>query len=171
MSGKVKKSTVISKIVNFHPFDLKFEEDLCTLSLKSATNYILRSNLFYGLDFTCIVRCMSSSMFVCLWTKYLKKLWTDLDEICGRVWYVTRKNWFDFGEDPNPDPDPIIFLSKSSPFSDRAKTIYSTISQKVMDGFGQNLLDELVRWQEQADEILVQVRIQIRPISGIQNVN
>jgi len=49
--------------------------------------------------------------------------------------------------------------------------IYNTISQKVLDGFGQNMVDELDRWREQADEILGQVRIQIRPISGKQNLN
>jgi len=51
------------------------------------------------------------------------------------------------------------------------KTICSMIFQKVLDGQWQKLLSELVRWQEQTDSILVQVGIQLRPISGIQNVN
>ena len=40
-----------------------------------------------------------------------------------------------------------------------------------MDELWQNYVDELVRWREQADLILVKVRIQIRRIGGIQNVN
>ena len=46
----------------------------------------------------------------------------------------------------------------------------SRISQKVVDGFRLNLMDELVKWWEQANSIL-EVWIQIRPISGIQNLN
>ena len=47
----------------------------------------------------------------------------------------------------------------------------NTISQIVLDRFGWNLVDELSRWREQADLILVKVRMQIRSISGIQSVN
>ena len=32
-------------------------------------------------------------------------------------------------------------------------------------------MDELVTWQKQSDLVLVKVRIQIWPISGIQNIN
>ena len=38
----------ISKIVNFHPIDLKFEEKLQIWSLNSTSQLFLRSNLFYG---------------------------------------------------------------------------------------------------------------------------
>ena len=51
----------------------------------------------------------------------------------GHVGCLTRKNWFNFDE--NPDPDLTIFLSDSSPLRDGAKLIYRTISQKVLDGF------------------------------------
>ena len=52
------------------------------------------------------------------------------------------------------------------------KTIYEARYLKsCVHGFGQNLVDELVRWQEQDNSILVQVQIQIRPIGEIQNVN
>ena len=58
-------------------------------------------------------------------------------KICGQVGCVTRKNWLDFVENPDPDPDQTtrIFLCDSSPLRDRVKMIYSTISQKVVDGF------------------------------------
>ena len=46
----------------------------------------------------------------------------------------------------------------------------STISEKVMDGFWRKLVERLRVWQGQADSILVHVWIEIRPISGIQNV-
>ena len=54
----------------------------------------------------------------------------------GHVGCMARKNYFIFREDPNPDPDLIIFLCNSSPLRDQAKPMYSTISQKVVDGFG-----------------------------------
>ena len=41
------------------------------------------------------------------------------------------------------------------------KTIYSMIFQKLVDGLWQNLVNELGWWQEQADSILVTVRMQI----------
>ena len=53
-------------------------------------------------------------------------------DVCVRVRVrVSRMNGFDFGE----DPDPRIFLSDSSPLRDRVKLIYSTVPQKVADGF------------------------------------
>ena len=39
--------------------------------------------------------------------------------------------------------------------------IYSTISQKVMDGFGRNLVDRCVVWQGRLVSILVNIRIRI----------
>ena len=45
------------------------------------------------------------------------------------------------------------FQSDYSPLRDRAKLIYSTISQKVVDGFGQKLVDRLGVWQGQIDLI------------------
>ena len=53
--------------------------------------------------------CFHPFLFVCLCAGYLKKLWTDLDEIFGQVRCVTRTNWLDFGEDPDPDPTTRIF--------------------------------------------------------------
>ena len=92
-------------------------------------------------------------------------IWTKLG---GRVRCVTRTNWFDFREVPDPDSDTRInYLRDSSPLRDSAKNYtHSKISQYVMDGLWQNLVDEFGRWQEQADSILVQIWMQIRPISG-----
>ena len=39
----------------------------------------------------------------------------------GLVGNLTRKKWFDFGDDPDPDPTSGIFLSDSSPLRDGAK--------------------------------------------------
>ena len=55
---------------------------------------------------------------------------------------VRRNNGFNCGEDL--DLDPIIFKSDSSPLRDGAKLICSTISQKVVDGFGRNLVKLLL---------------------------
>ena len=63
---------------------------------------------------------------------------------------MTRNNWFNFVQDPNPDPDLIIFYSDSSPLRDRAKPIYNRISQNVVDRFGRNLVvcdkEELIQF-------------------------
>ena len=63
------------------------------------------------------------------------------------------------------------FLSDSSPLRDRAKLIYSMISQKVVDGFRRNLVDTLVVSQGRIDSILVkiQIRIWIRELFNCQS--
>ena len=66
-----------------------------------------------------------------------------LMKFCGQVECVRRNKLFNFGEDTNLDPNLINFLSDSSPLRDRAKVICSTMSQKVVDGFGRNLVDML----------------------------
>ena len=52
-----------------------------------------------------------------------------------------------------------------------AKNNVWNISLKVVDELWQNKVDELGRWQEQGNWILVQIQIQIRPISGIHFLN
>ena len=56
---KVNNWGGISKILNFHPIDLKFEEDLHIWSLNSTTNYFWGQICF--MDFASIVLCMASS--------------------------------------------------------------------------------------------------------------
>ena len=60
---------------------------------------------------------------------------------CGQVRCVTRPNWLDFGEDP--DQTTRIFIVILHQWEVGPKTIYSTISQKVVDGFRWNLVDRL----------------------------
>ena len=60
----------ISEIVNFHPIDLKFEENLYFRSLNSISKLFLRSNLFYGF---CRYRALHDiSLFVCLSVNHLQ---------------------------------------------------------------------------------------------------
>ena len=80
----------ISKIVNFHLNDLKFEEDLYFRSLNSTSQLFFFGQICF-MDFASIVLYTTSSscLFVCLVVRlcagYLKKLWTDLDE----TWWVS----------------------------------------------------------------------------------
>ena len=46
----------------------------------------------------------------------LKNLWTNFDEIFGRVTYVTSTSWLDFGGDHDPGPE---FLTEFSPLRGR----------------------------------------------------
>ena len=99
-------------------------------------------------------------LFVCLFAcvQDISKSWGRIwVKFCGQVQCVKRTKWLDFCEDPDPDPTTIIFLGDSSPLRGQ-KMIYSTISQKVVDGFGRNLVDMLGVSQWRIDSILVRIR-------------
>ena len=53
----------------------------------------------------------------------------------GQVGCATRTNWFDFAENLNPHPDPRNFQVILHHWEIRTKTIETTMSQKVTDGF------------------------------------
>ena len=83
-------------------------------------------------------------------------------KFCGRVGCVTRTNWLDFGEDPNPDPTTRILKLILHHWEIGPKTICSTTSQIVADGFGRNLVDTLGARQGRIDSILmIRIRIQL----------
>ena len=117
-----------SKIVNFHPIHLKFEEELHIWSLNSTTNYCWGQICF--MDFANIVLCTTSSS--CLFVGLVVCLFVfeqNISKSCGRIWtkfggelgYVTRMKWLDFGEDLNPDLDLIIFEAIPPLLRDGAK--------------------------------------------------
>ena len=52
---------------------------------------------------------MFSPLSVCLYTGYLKKLWTDSDETWWTCWVCDEEELISFfGEHPDLDPDLII---------------------------------------------------------------
>ena len=65
------------------------------------------------------------------------------------------KDCFNFGEVQNPDSDSRIFQVFLHHSEMVPKTICSTISQKVMDGFTENLVDRLGVLLGRIDSILV----------------
>ena len=93
----------------------------------------------------------------------------DISKGCGWIWTILWTGWV-------CDEGKLIrflvkiririrlreFLIDSSPLRDRAKPIFRTISQKVVDGFGWNWVDMLGVWQGRNDSILVKIRIRIR---------
>ena len=98
------------------------------------------------------------SVYLC--AGYLKKLWTDPDEILWtgwackkdellRFWWRSRSIYWNL-------------LSDYSPLKDRTKLTYSMISQKVVERFGWNLVDMLGLWKRRIDSILVKIQIRIR---------
>ena len=98
----------ISKIVNFHPIHLKFEYELHIWSLNSTSNYFWGQICF--MDFASIMHSMASSsyLFVCV-QDISNSCWRILTKLGGEVWCITWTNWFNFVEDPNPDPGTRIF--------------------------------------------------------------
>ena len=80
---------------------------------------------------------LSFCLFVCLRAcGYLKKLWTDPDENLWTGSVCDKDELIRFWCTSGSGSDYWNFKSDSSPLRDRAKPIYSTISQKVVDGFG-----------------------------------
>ena len=84
----------------------------------------------------CFHPCLSVCLFV----------WADISKSCGWIWtkfdgqvgYVTRTNWFDFGEDPNPDPDSRIFQVILHPWEMGKNYVsHDTVSLKVVDDLWQ----------------------------------
>ena len=89
--------------------------------------------------------------------KALKKLWTNSNDTWWTHWVFHKEEmtrfWWRFRSGYEN------FLSDSSPLRDRMKLICSTISQKVVDRFGSNLVDRLGVGQGRIDSILVKICI------------
>ena len=76
----------------------------------------------------------------------------------------TCKNWLWDSQSPDVGPGKVctcLVLQSRSLQEIGPKTIYSMIFQKLVDALWQNLVNELGWWQEQADSILVTVRMRI----------
>jgi len=116
---------------------------------------------------------MFSPLFVCLWAGYLKTLKTDLDEPWWTRWLCDKEELIRFWWRSESGNEKFLKLLQWFFTIERwgQKIKHSMMFQKVVDRLWQNLMDELDRWQEQADSILVQIRMQIRPMSELQNVN
>ena len=101
-----------------------------------------------------------------------KKLWTDSDQIWWGIWVCDNKNSFIFGE--NLVPIAVFFSKKIEAILHHWEMVSKHYKTWYLKMFGQNMTKFggwVGRWQEQADSISVKVRIETRPISGIQNIN
>ena len=78
---KVSNQIVVSKILTFHPTNLKFEEDFHIRSLNSTVNYFDGQICF--VDLTSIVLCMSSFLFVTC----ENRIFLNYNILVGRVNY------------------------------------------------------------------------------------
>ena len=107
---------------------------------------------------TCLSICLSVCLSIChtIFGHSIQQIVLNIF-VCVGNWPRTPTP--NFGEDPNPDPDLGIlkwfFTIETGP-----KTIYRTISQKVMDGLTQNLVDRFGVPRGRIDSILVKIRIQ-----------
>ena len=99
-------------------------------------------------------------LFVCLCAGYLKKLWTDPDEILWIGWVCDKDERITFWWRSRSGSNYYNFWVILHHWEIRPKMIYSTISQKVVDGFRWNLVDTLCVLQELIDSILVKIWIQ-----------
>ena len=147
-----------------YQIEISFTMFFCPLLTHVA--FIFRELIDYGclqpserFGYLCHRRCIKwrlcfySCLFVCLslWAGYLKKLWTDSDEI---LWTCCVGNkdeliWFWWRSGSRSE----FFLVILQYWEIGPRTIYciARYLKKVMDGFGWNSLDELDTWQEQSD--------------------
>ena len=115
---------------------------------------------------------MIPHLFVCLFVSRISQKvvggfhWKLVDRL---VAYQT--NLFDFDENPYLDLDTRILKVILHHWEIGTKRIYNMISEKVLGEFWQSSVNERVRWQEKADLILVQIRMQIQTIGRIQHIN
>ena len=109
-----------------------------------------------------------------LWAGYLKNScgWIRT-KLGGQVGCVTRKDCFDFWWRSGSGSENLKDIFKWFFPIERWDYRWWYVAwyfKKIVDGFGRISVDELGRWQEQADSILFKMWTQIRLISGIHTV-
>ena len=83
-----------------------------------------------------------------------KKLFTDWNETWWTGWVYDNDELIRFywRSNSGSGSETFLFIEVILLYWEIGrKTIYGMMSQKVVDGFKQNLVDDLGRWQEQAD--------------------
>ena len=78
---------------------------------------------------------------------------------CGQVGCVTRTNWFDFGEDLDPDIRIFQVILHHWEIGWKNGIYHDTVFQKVVHGFGRDLVKRLGVCRGWNDYILVRIRI------------
>ena len=89
-------------------------------------------------------------------------------KLVGQVGCMTRTNWFDFGGRSGSGSDNVFYVILHH-WEIVLNRYISTISQKVVDGFGRNLVGRLGVWQGRIDSILVKIRIWIRELYNFKS--
>jgi len=83
----------------------------------------------------CVHPDLSVWLFVCLWTGYIKRLWTNLNEVIRFSVKIRIRKFLNFQSD-------------FSPLTDRFKTIYRRYLKRFVEGLGRTLGDELGWWKK-----------------------
>ena len=141
-----------SAVRNVSPFGFLSSMLICSICYLAKKCFC---QVCWSVEFVCLSVCLSvcHTIFGHSFQAIVLKFFVY---VCDRQ----RTGTLNFGEYPNPDLK--FFEVILHHWEIWPKTIYSTIPQKVMDGFTRNLVDRLGVWRGRIDLILMKIWIRVR---------